>query len=101
MAKTKEQSQVDIYRNSCIHWVDTKYQDGQEINTYLIDRRFITDTEEIINYFKCKGYNISDYQDDYFLIIKSINQYFDKNIIHEELMLNELIISLYDFILAF
>lgn len=95
-----KETERDIYYNSCIHWSSSNYYNGKEINIYLIDRRFITNLNTIIDYFESNDCYISDYQDEYYLIIKT-NKYFNKEEIFKDLLLNELIMSLYDFVIIY
>lgn len=95
-----KETERDIYYNSCIHWSDSNYYNGKEINIYLIDRRFITNLNTIVDYFENNDCYISDCQDEYYLIIK-INKYFNKEEIFKDLLVNELIMSLYDFVIIY
>lgn len=95
-----KETERDIYYNSCIHWSGSNYYNGKEINTYLINKRFITNLNTIVDYFENNDCYISDCQDEYYLIIKT-NKYFNKEEIFKDLLVNELIMSLYDFVIIY
>lgn len=95
-----KETERDIYYNSCIHWNKTKYYNNEEINIYLIDKRFIIDLNRTIDFLLNIGCNLSNYQDDFYLIIET-NKYFNKEKLFIKLLEEELIMSLYDFVLIY
>ena len=66
-----KETERDIYYNSCIHWSGSNYYNGKEINTYLIDRRFITNLNTIVDYFENNDCYIFDYYVVYYLMINT------------------------------
>lgn len=95
-----KETERDIYYNSCIHWNKTKYYNNEETNIYLIDKRFIIDLNKIIGFFLNNDYYLSNYQDEFYLIIET-NKYFNKEDLFIKLLEEELIMSLYDFVLIY
>lgn len=91
----------DIYINSIIHYANTAYVNNQFINSYLIDRRFITDLENLKYYITMKYTSATiDDHDNYFLIFKVIGSidFVDKSDLYESLSGMHLIMQLDDFV---
>ncbi|WP_299995542.1 hypothetical protein [uncultured Clostridium sp.] len=97
------ETEQDIYFNSVIRYGGKDYKDNSEIYTYLIDRRFITNLNELLSYIK-RNYTvtISEY-DKCFIIFKVNNsqEYVDTKVLFNGILLKGLIISLDQFIIQY